>query len=158
MATGGTPATALLTRAKINFTLHPYEHDPATTGYGDEAAAALGVDPLRIFKTLVADVAGTSVMAVVPVARQLDLKALAAARGAKKAAMADPEAAARLTGSVVGGISPLGSRRPLPVVIDTSAESYPTIFVSAGKRGLQLELAPADLRTATKGAFAAIAH
>jgi Cys-tRNA(Pro)/Cys-tRNA(Cys) deacylase len=158
MATGGTPATALLTRAKIDFTLHPYDHDPATTGFGDEAAAALGVDPLRIFKTLVADVAGSPVLAVVPVARQLDLKALAAARGAKKAAMADPEDAARLTGSVVGGISPLGSRRPLPVVIDASAESYPTIFVSAGKRGLQLELTPAALTKATKGAVAPIAH
>jgi len=158
MATGGTPATALLARAKIDFTLHPYDHDPATTGFGDEAAAALGVDRQRIFKTLVADVAGSPVLAVVPVARQLDLKALAAARGAKKASMADPEDAARLTGSVVGGISPLGSRRPLPVVIDASAESYPTIFVSAGKRGLQLELTPAALAQATKATVAPIAH
>ncbi len=158
MATGGTPATALLARAKIDFTLHPYDHDPATTGFGDEAAAALGVDRQRIFKTLVADVAGSPVLAVVPVAQQLDLKALAAARGAKKAGMADPEDAARLTGSVVGGISPLGSRRPLPVVIDASAESYPTIFVSAGKRGLQLELTPAALTLATKGTVATIAH
>lgn len=158
MATGGTPATALLSKAKIDFTLHPYEHDPATTGYGDEAATALGVDPLRIFKTLVAEVAGSPVIAVVPVGRQLDLKALAAARGAKKAVMADPEQAARLTGSVVGGISPLGSRRPLPVVIDASAESYPTIFVSAGKRGLQLELTPAALIQVTKAALASIAQ
>lgn len=158
MATGGTPATALLSKAKIDFTLHPYEHDPGTTGYGDEAATALGVDPLRIFKTLVAEVAGSPVIAVVPVGRQLDLKALAAARGAKKAVMADPEQAARLTGSVVGGISPLGSRRPLPVVIDASAESYPTIFVSAGKRGLQLELTPAALIQATKATLASIAQ
>ncbi|HLT61865.1 MAG TPA: Cys-tRNA(Pro) deacylase [Microlunatus sp.] len=158
MARGGTPATAKLTQARIEFTLHPYDHDPASTAYGDEAAAALGVDPLRIFKTLVADVAGSPVLAVVPVGRQLDLKALAAARGAKKAALADPEDAARLTGSVVGGISPIGSRRPLPVIIDGSAEDHPTIFVSAGKRGLQVELAPADLRSVTGGTFAAIGH
>ncbi|WP_152363574.1 Cys-tRNA(Pro) deacylase [Microlunatus speluncae] len=158
MATGGTPATALLAKAKIDFTLHPYDHDPANTGFGDEAAAALGVDRQRIFKTLVAEVAGSPVLAVVPVAQQLDLKALAAARGAKKATLADVEDAARLTGSVVGGISPLGSRRPLPVVIDASAESYPTIFVSAGKRGLQLELSPAALTKITKANVAPIAH
>lgn len=158
MATGGTPATALLTKAKIDFTLHPYEHDPGTTAYGEEAATALGVDQHRIFKTLVAQITNKPVLAVVPVAGQLDLKALAAELGAKKAAMADPEDAARLTGSVVGGISPIGSRRPLPVVIDTSAEAYPTIFVSAGKRGLQVELAATDLRTVTKGRFAPIAQ
>jgi Cys-tRNA(Pro)/Cys-tRNA(Cys) deacylase len=146
-----------LTRAKVAFTLHAYEHDPRAEAFGDEAAAALGVDPRRIFKTLIAQVDGRLVCAVVPVAGRLDLKALAAAVGGKRAAMADPAAAARATGYVVGGISPLGHRSRLPVVVDASASSFQTVYVSAGKRGLQLQLAPADLVRAAGGIVAPIA-
>ena len=127
------------------FTLHPYAHDATATHFGDEAAAALGVDPARIFKTLLADLGAELVVAVVPVARQLDLKALAATLGAKKATMADPDAATRSTGYVLGGISPFGQRTRLRTVVDASASAFPTVYVSAGKRGLQVELAPADL-------------
>ena len=140
MATG-TPATALLTRPRIAFTLHPYEHDPRAEAYGEEAAAALGVDPARIFKTLIAAVDGKLACAVVPVAGRLDLKAFAAALGGKRAELADPAAAARATGYVVGGISPIGQKTRLPVVVDESAAGFDTVFVSAGKRGLQVELA-----------------
>jgi Cys-tRNA(Pro)/Cys-tRNA(Cys) deacylase len=145
VASSGTPATALLARAKVPFTLHPYEHDPRSQAYGEEAAAALGVDPARIFKTLIAFVEGRLACAVVPVAARLDLKAFAATLGGKRAELADPAAAARVTGYVVGGISPLGQRSKLPVVVDGSASSFETMFVSAGKRGLQVELAPDDL-------------
>jgi Cys-tRNA(Pro)/Cys-tRNA(Cys) deacylase len=141
----GTPATALLARERAEYSLHPYEHDPRAEAYGEEAATALGVSPERIFKTLIASVDGRLVCAVVPVAGQLDLKALASALGAKRAEMADPAAAARATGYVVGGISPLGQKTRLPVVVDSSAELFETVYVSAGKRGLQVQLAPADL-------------
>lgn len=144
MATG-TPATALLARAGVAFTLHPYQHDPRADAFGDEAAAALGVPPERIFKTLIAAVDGRLVCAVVPVAARLDLKALAAAVGGKRAELADPTAAARATGYVLGGISPLGQKSRLRVVVDSSAATFDTVYVSAGKRGLQVELAPADL-------------
>lgn len=156
MATG-TPATALLTKAKIAFTLHPYDHDPRAEAYGDEAAAALGVDPGRIFKTLIAMIDGKLVCAVVPVAGRLDVKALAAAVGGKRGGMAEPAAAARATGYVVGGISPLGQRTKLPIVVDASAAGFDTIYVSAGKRGLQVELRPDDLVKVTGGRLAAIA-
>lgn len=156
MATG-TPATALLTREGIAFTLHPYEHDPRAEAYGDEAAAALGIEPDRIFKTLIASVDGALACAVVPVAGKLSLKALAAAVGGKKAEMGDPAAAARATGYVVGGISPIGQKTRLPVVLDETIELFDTVFVSAGKRGLQVELAPADLIAATGGVVADIA-
>ena len=156
MATG-TPATSLLTKAKIPFTLHPYDHDPRAQAYGDEAAAALGVDPGRIFKTLIASVEGKLACAVVPVAARLDLKALAAALGGKRAELAEPAAAARATGYVVGGISPLGQRTRLPVVLDQSAATFETVYVSAGKRGLHVELAPADLVRAAAATLAAIA-
>jgi Cys-tRNA(Pro)/Cys-tRNA(Cys) deacylase len=145
VASSGTPATALLARAKVPFTLHPYQHDPRSQAYGEEAAGALGVDPARIFKTLIASVEGRLACAVVPVAARLDLKAFAATLGGKRAELADPAAAARATGYVVGGISPLGQRSKLPVVVDGSASSFETMFVSAGKRGLQVELAPEDL-------------
>lgn len=141
----GTPATALLTRSKVPFTLHPYRHDPRSQAYGEEAAAALGVDPARIFKTLIASVEGRLACAVVPVACRLDLKGLAAALGGKRAELADPAAAARATGYVVGGISPLGQRSRLRVVVDESAARFDTVYVSAGRRGLQVELTPADL-------------
>ncbi|HZC69119.1 MAG TPA: Cys-tRNA(Pro) deacylase [Jatrophihabitans sp.] len=157
MATG-TPATALLSRAKIPFTLHPYDHDPRAQAYGEEAAAALGVDPARIFKTLIATVEGRLACAVVPVAARLDLKGLAAALGGgKRAELAEPAAAARATGYVVGGISPLGHRTRLRVVVDESATSFETVYVSAGKRGLQVELAPADLVRAADAVLAPIA-
>jgi Cys-tRNA(Pro)/Cys-tRNA(Cys) deacylase len=157
-AHGATPATTALVEAGITFTLHPYEHHADTTSFGDEAAQALGVDPTRIFKTLVADVGGKLVVAVIPVARQLDLKALAGACEAKKATLADPSHAARSTGYVVGGISPIGQRSPLATVVDASADDFETIFVSAGRRGLQDELSPADLRRITQARSVPIAH
>lgn len=157
MASTGTPATALLSKAKIAFTLHPYDHDPRAEAFGEEAAAALGVAPERIFKTLIASVDAKLVCGVVPVAGRLDLKALAAAVGSKRAEMADPAAAARATGYVVGGISPLGQKSRLRVVIDSSAETFETVFVSAGRRGLQVEVAPADLVRLTGATVAPIA-
>jgi len=153
----GTPATALLSKLGVAFTLHPYDHDPRAAAYGDEAAAALGVDANRIFKTLVALVDGRMVCGVVPVAARLDMKALAAASGGKRAGMAEPAAAARATGYVVGGISPLGHRSPVPVVIDSTVSSFDTVYVSAGKRGLQVELAPDDLVRAASATLAPIA-
>ncbi|MGO4691889.1 Cys-tRNA(Pro) deacylase [Glaciibacter sp. 2TAF33] len=154
----GTPATAQLTRAGIAFTPHRYEHDPAAASFGLEAAEKLGLDPERVFKTLLADADGRLVVGIVPVTGQLDLKALAAYVGAKKATMADPRVAERKTGYVVGGISPIGQKSSLATVIDASAESFDTVFVSGGRRGLDIELAPADLQRATGGAFAAIAR
>jgi Cys-tRNA(Pro)/Cys-tRNA(Cys) deacylase len=153
----GTPATALLTKLKVPFTLHPYEHDPRAEMFGDEAVAALGLQATRVFKTLIASVDGKLVCGVVPVAGRLDLKALAVAVGGKRAAMAEPAAAARATGYVVGGISPLGQRSRLAVVVDSSAERFATMFVSAGRRGLQVELAPADLVRAAGAKLAPIA-
>lgn len=145
MATG-TPATALLRRAGVDFALHPYEHDPRAAAFGEEAAAALGVPPERVFKTLIARVdGGRLVCGVVPVSGHLDLKALAAAVGGKRAEMADPAVAARATGYVVGGISPLGQKSRLPLVVDATAAGFETVYVSAGRRGLQVQLAPADL-------------
>jgi len=142
----GTPATALLTRQKVAHTLHTYAHDPRAGSYGLEAAAALGVEPARVFKTLLADVDGRGlVVGVVPVTGQLDLKALAVAVGAKRARMADVTAAERTTGYVAGGISPLGQRRRLPTVLDETASGFDTIYVSGGRRGLDVELAPGDL-------------
>lgn len=157
-AAGGTAATVALTKAGVPFTLHSYEHDPAAPSYGLEAAAALGVAPERVFKTLFADVDGRLVVGVVPVAGQLDLKALAAAAGGKKAVMADPAAAERVSGYVVGGISPVGQRKAHPTVVDASALGFDTVFVSGGKRGLDLELAPADLVSVTKATVAPIAR
>jgi len=153
----GTPATALLTRHKVPFKLHPYEHDPRAQGYGEEAAAALGIQPAQIFKTLIAAVDGRLACAVVPVAARLDLKAFAAALGGKRAELAEPAAAARATGYVVGGISPIGQKSRLRVVVDASAAEFETVYVSAGKRGLQVELAPADLLAAAGASVARIA-
>jgi Cys-tRNA(Pro)/Cys-tRNA(Cys) deacylase len=150
-----TPAVTVLERAGTTFTLHPYEHDPRSTAYGEEAARTLGIGPERIFKTLVVDAGGLAV-AVVPVAGSLDVKAFAAALGHKRAAMADPAAAERATGYVRGGISPLGGRKRLPTVIDESATGFATVFVSAGRRGLQVELAPADLIALTGARVARI--
>jgi Cys-tRNA(Pro)/Cys-tRNA(Cys) deacylase len=137
--------------------LHPYRHDPRAEAFGDEAATALGIAPERLFKTLIASVDGRLVCAVVPVSGRLDLKVLAASLGGKRASMAEPVAAARATGYVVGGISPLAQRSRLPVVVDASAEQYPTVFVSAGRRGLQVELSPAVLAGLTSAVLAPIA-
>jgi Cys-tRNA(Pro)/Cys-tRNA(Cys) deacylase len=158
MAGQGTAATALLARLGIACTLHSYEHDPGHGSYGAEAAQALGVEPQRLLKTLVAEVDGALTVGVVPVAAQLDLKALAAAAGGKKAAMAAVTAAERATGYVAGGISPLGQRRHLPVIIDSSALEFPTVFCSGGRRGLQIELAPADLVRAADATVALISR
>lgn len=145
-----------LSRAGVRFTVHPYDHDPAAPSYGREAAEALGVAPERVFKTLVADVDGTLTVAVVPVSGQLDLKALAAAVGGKRAGMADSARAERTTGYVLGGISPLGQRKTLPTVLDDSALGFPTVLVSAGRRGLDLELSVADLVRLTRATLAPI--
>jgi Cys-tRNA(Pro)/Cys-tRNA(Cys) deacylase len=153
----GTPATALLTKSGIPHSLHRYEHDPRAEAYGEEAAAALGVAPSRIFKTLIATVDGALACAVVPVAARLDLKALAAALGGKRAELAEPAVAARATGYVVGGISPIAQKARLPVVVDASAEQFETVFVSAGRRGLQVQLAPADLVRAAGAAVETVA-
>ena len=158
---GGTPATDALARAGVSFVLHPYDHDAESTNYGDEAATALGVDPLRIFKTLVIDVGQARpelAVAVVPVAGQLSLKNAAQALGAKRAAMADKALVARSTGYVLGGVSPVGQRAVLPTVIDETAQLWDTIYVSAGKRGLQVELAADDLARVTGATFADIAR
>lgn len=145
MPAAPTPAIATLNRTKVHYTLHPYHHDPSTTAFGDEVVQALGWDPNRVFKTLVASVDGGLVVGIVPVAAQLDLKALAAAVGGKKAQLAKVADAERSSGYVAGGISPLGQRKALPTVVDSTAELFATIMVSAGKRGLQVELAPGDL-------------
>jgi Cys-tRNA(Pro)/Cys-tRNA(Cys) deacylase len=153
----GTPATALLDKLGIAHSLHSYDHDPRRGSYGLEASEALGVAPERVFKTLVAEVDGALTVGVVPVAGQLDMKALAAAAGGKKAAMAEVAAAERATGYVAGGISPLGHRKRIAVVIDSSAMGHPTMFCSAGRRGLELEIAPADLVRAAGAVVAPIA-
>jgi Cys-tRNA(Pro)/Cys-tRNA(Cys) deacylase len=137
--------------------VHVYDHDPRRGAYGLEASDALGVAPERVFKTLVAEVDGALTVGVVPVAGQLDLKALAAAAGGKRAALAAVAAAERATGYVAGGMSPLGQRKRLPVVVDSSALGFATIFCSGGRRGLEIELAPADLVRAAGAAVAAIA-
>ena len=154
----GTPATTALTRLRVDFRLHPYDHDPAAASYGLEAAAALSVPPGQVFKTLL--VAGDSGLAVgvVPVDRQLDLKAVAAALGLKKVAMAAAADAERTTGYVVGGISPVGQRKALPTVVDSSALAFDRVYVSGGRRGLDLSLAPADLVSATRARVASIAR
>ena len=141
----GTPATVLLTAEKVEHRLHPYEVSPEAPNYGALVAEALGVAPERLFKTLIADVDGTLTVAVVPVTGDLDLKALAAAVGGKRAALADRADAERSSGYVRGGISPLGQRKRLRTVIDASAVDMPEIYVSAGRRGLQVSLAPGDL-------------
>jgi len=153
-----TPATVALSKAGIPFELHRYDHDPSASSYGEEAAALLGLDSQRVFKTLFASVDGRLVVGVVPVSGQLDLKALASAVGGKKAMMARPEDAERATGYVVGGISPVGQKKAHPTVVDDSALGYDTVFVSGGRRGLDLELAPADLVRVTGATVAPISR
>jgi Cys-tRNA(Pro)/Cys-tRNA(Cys) deacylase len=153
---GGTPATVALARAGVRFTEHVYEHDPAAASYGSEAATLLGVPPEQVLKTLVTSVDGRLVVGVVPVSGSLDLKAVAAAMGGKRATMADPAVAERATGYVVGGISPVGQRRAHPTVVDASALAFATVYVSGGRRGLDLGLAPGDLVRVTGAVVAAI--
>jgi Cys-tRNA(Pro)/Cys-tRNA(Cys) deacylase len=148
----GTPAIVAAEKAGIVFSVHEYAHDPAAQSYGLEAAEKLAADPARVFKTLVVDVDGTLMAAIVPVAAQLDLKVLG-----KRVTMADAKLAERTTGYVAGGISPLGQRKALPTVIDESAFDFATVHVSAGRRGLEIELAAADLAALTGGRVVRIA-
>jgi Cys-tRNA(Pro)/Cys-tRNA(Cys) deacylase len=154
----GTPATVALTKAKVEFSTHTYDHDPNAKSYGLEAAEALGLAVEQVFKTLLVEVDGKLTVGVVPVDKQLDLKAIAAAAGGKKAVMADPAAAERTTGYVVGGISPIGQKRALLTVVDATATDHATVYVSGGRRGLDIGLSPADLITITKARTAPIAR
>jgi Cys-tRNA(Pro)/Cys-tRNA(Cys) deacylase len=164
---GATPATKVLAAGGIDFRAHSFAADDRSRApakrqtresFGAEAAEALGVEPERVFKTLVAEIDGGLWVAVVPVSAQLDLKALAAAAGGKRAVLADPAQAERSSGYVVGGISPLGQRKQLPTVVDSSALAHPSVFVSGGRRGLDLELAGADLILVTSARTAPIAR
>lgn len=152
----GTPATVALAREGIAFEARSYAHDPAETDFGGEAARELGIPAERVYKTLLVEIDGALAVGVVPVSGMLDLKAMAAARGGKRAVMADPAVAERKTGYVVGGISPLGQRTRLPTVIDDSARSHATVLVSGGRRGLDIELAPEDLARACFATWARI--
>lgn len=155
-ALGGTPATVALTRAGIAFSMHAYDHDPAGGSFGMQAATALGLEPGRVFKTLFATVDHRLVVGIVPVSGRLDLKALAAVVGGKRSTMADPAEAERATGYVVGGISPIGARRSHATVLDESAMGFDTVYVSAGRRGMDVGLAPADLVMITRATVARI--
>ena len=156
MATG-TPATSLLTKAGVMFNEHEYQHDPGATSFGLEVAEKLGFDPAQVFKTLIASVDDYFAVAIVPVDQQVSLKSLARALGAKRANMADPNQAARMTGYVVGGISPLGQKKLLPTVIAESAQLFETILVSGGRRGFDIELSPIVLAELLSAQFADIA-
>ena len=153
---GGTPATVALISAGIAFTEHAYEHDPSAASYGLEAADVLGLDPRQVLKTLLTTVDGRLVVGIVPVAGQLDLKAVAAAVGGKRATMADPAVAERATGYVVGGISPVGQKRSHPTMLDETAMDFATVYVSGGRRGLDLGLSPQDLVRVTGAVVARI--
>jgi Cys-tRNA(Pro)/Cys-tRNA(Cys) deacylase len=157
MAGQSTPATMLLNHCGVGYRLHTYPQNPHADSYGIEAAQALGLAPQQVFKTLIAELDGRLIVAVVPVSAQLDVRALATVMGAKKCRMAAVADAERATGYVTGGISLLGHRKPLSVVIDVSVRNFETVFCSAGRRGLQLELAPEELVRATKATVAAIA-
>src|ERR1700712_4074815 len=152
----GTPATVALAAAGIAFIERTYEHDPANRNFGEEAATVLGLDPEQVFKTLMADVDGALVVAIVPVTGKFDLRALATAVGGKRATLANPAVAERKTGYVLGGISPFGQKSQFPTVLDETAELFDRVFVSGGRRGFDIELAPADLIAATSASVAAI--
>jgi len=145
MASRETPATRAARAAGVEFTVHEYAHDPRADSYGLEAAEALEQDPARVFKTLVVDAAGDLTVCVVPVAAQLDLGAIG-----KRTTMAPTQRAERVTGYVAGGISPLGQRKALPTLVDETALEHATVYVSAGRRGLEIELAPGDLIALTR--------
>ncbi|MCG8619511.1 MAG: Cys-tRNA(Pro) deacylase [Desulfobacterales bacterium] len=152
-----TPAVAKAKKAKIPYSLHEYVHDPSVRAFGREAAEKLGVPEDRLFKTLVVATGPRDLaVAVVPVSGQLDLKAFAKALGVKKTAMADKAVVERTTGYLTGGVSPIGQKKSLPTIVDDSANAFDTIYVSAGKRGLQICLAPADLTDLIRGQFGAI--
>ncbi|HDZ37991.1 MAG TPA: Cys-tRNA(Pro) deacylase [Marinobacter sp.] len=147
-----TPGIYAISKAGISHKVHEYEHDPASAGYGHEAAEKMGVDPARVFKTLVVTVDGkTLVVGVVPVTGMLSMKRIAKAAGGKKAGMADPQEVQRRTGYVMGGVSPLGQKNPLKTFIDASAGAFDTVYISAGRRGLEIELSPRDLAQLTGG-------
>lgn len=157
--TAGTQAILALEKAGVAHTVHPYDHDPTNdVGYGLEAAQAIGVDAPQVFKTLMTNVDGKLVVAIVPVDKKMDLKAVAAAAGGKKAAMADMAAAERATGYVVGGISPLGQKTRHATILDESALLYDMVYVSGGRRGLDVGLSPADLIALTSAQTAPIAR
>jgi Cys-tRNA(Pro)/Cys-tRNA(Cys) deacylase len=153
-----TPATAALTAAGVAFTQLAYDHDPAAPSFGLEAAQALGLPAEQVFKTLLVDTGDGLAVGVVPVTGSLDLKALAAALGVKRVTMADPATAERSSGMVVGGISPLGQRRALPTVVDESVDLFEVVYVSGGRRGLDVGLSPADLVRLTGASVADIAR
>nr|NJM00960.1 Cys-tRNA(Pro) deacylase [Desulfobacula sp.] len=149
-----TPAVNCLKKAKIRYTLHPYDHDPTSKAYGEDAAQKLDISFDRLFKTLVVSVEdGAFMTALVPVSRQLDLKAFARATGTKNAKMAEKQDVERITGYVLGGVSPLGQKKTLTTVMDISTQNFDTIFVSAGRRGLQIEISPEDLALLTRAVF-----
>ena len=164
MSAQGTRAIDAARRAGVSHTVHEYAHDARASlreggrGYALEAVEALGIDAARVFKTIVVSVDGRLGIAIVPADAEVDLKAVADALGGRRAAIAAPAEAEKATGYVLGGISPLGTRRPLPTVLDASAEGFATIHVSAGRRGLEIELAPADLVALTKGSMAPVAR
>lgn len=151
-----TPATTALERAGVAYTIHEYHHDPRASSFGLEAAASLGVDPVRVFKTLLLDLDTHLVVAMVPVSTEVQPKAVARALGGRKATMADPARVERATGYVVGGVSPVGQRRTHRTVLDATAGRWSTILVSAGRRGLDLEIAPADLQAVTQAVLAPV--
>jgi Cys-tRNA(Pro)/Cys-tRNA(Cys) deacylase len=153
-----TPATSALTAAGIRFVEHAYDHDPANRNFGQEAAEVLGLDPEQVFKTLMTDVDGRLVVAIVPVTGKLDLGSLASAVGGKRAVLAEPAVAERKTGYLVGGISPIGQKTTFTTVVDETAELFDTVFVSGGRRGFDIELAPADLIAVTAAVVAPIAR
>jgi len=154
-----TPAINTAKKAKVTYQVHEYEHDPSAESYGDEAAQALGLDPAQVFKTLLVAINGDNkklAVGVVPVSGQLDLKAMASALKAKKVTMANPQDAERATGYVVGGISPLGQKKRLPLILDETADNFTSICMSAGRRGLEIEMSAQDLLKLTSGKMAAI--